>query len=258
MRIDFGRTSSDYARHRQGFPDAFYALTTSMGVACQGRTLLDVGTGTGTLARGFARRGATVIGIDPSAEMLGEARALAAAECLEIDFRQATAEDTGVPAEHVDIVTAGQCWHWFDRPAAAAHLYRILKPGGYLILGHFDWIPLPGNVAAETEALIVRYNPGWRGRGGTGVYPRWFADAANAGFGEIQSRTVDELTPYTHEAWRGRVRASAGVAASLDRDAVERFDSQLAGVLAERFPEDPLAVHHRIFALVAKKPIRPL
>jgi len=59
---------------------------------------------------------------------------------------------------------------------------------------------------------------------------------------------------YGHEAWRGRIRASAGVAASLSPHAVSRFDTDLQQLLTARFPNDPLAVPHRVFALIARAP----
>lgn len=80
------------------------------------------------------------------------------------------------------------------------------------------------------------------------------ADVAIAGFQAIESFSFDVHTPYSHQAWRGRVRASAGVGASLAPDAVERFDGLLAELLAKRFPEDPLTVLHRCFALVCRAP----
>jgi hypothetical protein len=60
--------------------------------------------------------------------------------------------------------------------------------------------------------------------------------------------------PYTHESWRGRIRASAGIAASLPADAVARFDVAHAHMLSERFPQEPLLTPHRVFALIGRKP----
>ena len=253
MDVDFGKTSSDYATHRAGFPDSFYERLLAMGVEFNGKRLVDIGTGTGTLARGFARRGAIVTGIDPSADMLAEATRLGTAEGLTIEFVNATAEQTRCADAQMELVSAGQCWHWFDRPAAASEIYRILQPGGTIIIAHFDWIPLPGNLLELTENLICQFNPNWRGSGGTGVYRHWYADLSVAGFENLASCTYDEAAPYTHEAWRGRVRASAGIAASLPADRVQAFDSALAEAMARQFPADPLAVHHRVFILVACK-----
>ena len=73
MQPDFGKTASDYSRHRHGFPDALFEMLAGLGVSLQGAKAVDIGTGTGTLARGMARRGAAVIGIDPSSELMEEA-----------------------------------------------------------------------------------------------------------------------------------------------------------------------------------------
>ena len=76
MPIDFGLTSDDYARHRAGFPDELFTRLGTMGIGVSGQRLVDLGTGTGTLARGFARRGCVVTGIDPAPTMLDEAKRL--------------------------------------------------------------------------------------------------------------------------------------------------------------------------------------
>jgi SAM-dependent methyltransferase len=252
--VRFGRTAEDYRRHRAGFPDAFFERIAGFGVGVPGQRLLDLGTGTGTLARGFARRGAQVTGLDPSDDMLAQARALDAEAGVSVEYVTATAEATGLSDSTFDAVTAGQCWHWFDRPRAAAECFRVLEPGGTLVIAHFDWLPLPGNVVEASEALILEHNPDWIGAGGTGVYRRWLTDMAVAGLDGLESFSFDVAVPYSHEAWRGRIRASAGVGATLPDDKVAAFDEAHAAMLAARFPEDPLAVPHRVFAAIGRKP----
>jgi SAM-dependent methyltransferase len=252
MRIDFARTAQDYAAHRAGFPDALFDRLATFGIGLLGQRLLDLGTGTGTLARGFTLRGCTVTGLDPAEPMTAAAAELDREAGIEVDYVVGRSEDTGLDAGAFDVVTAGQCWHWFDRPRAAAECHRLLVPEGALAICHFDWIPVPDGVVEATEQLIVRHNPSWAFAGGTGMYPQWAADVAGAGFGELETFSFDVDLAYTHEGWRGRIRASAGVAASLDPDAVAAFDAEHAAVLAERFPADPLAVPHRVWALVAR------
>ncbi len=116
---------------------------------------------------------------------------------------------------------------------------------------HFDWLPLPGSIPEATESLILAHNPKWGGAGGSGMYPQWAADVSGAGSTGIETFSYDVQVPYTHEAWRGRIRASAGVAACLPADAVQTFDQEHAAMLAERFPDDPLGLPHRVWALVA-------
>jgi len=256
MTPDFGLTAGDYARHRAGFPASFFAGIEDFGVGRRGQTLVDLGTGTGTLARGFARRGCRVIALDPSAPMLEQARALDAAEGLTVDYRLGRAEETGLDAASAEVVTAGQCWHWFDRPRAAAEVARILRDDGTLVIAHFDWIPLAGNLVQATEALIEAHNPDWKLGGGHGLHPEWLRDLAESGFRHLETFSHDVAVPYTPESWRGRIRASAGVGASLGAAQVAAIDGALAVLLSTRFPGELLHVPHRVFAIVARAPVR--
>ncbi len=253
--IDFGRAAGDYGRHRAGFPDSFFRRLVEEGWLQGGARALDLGTGTGTIARGLAARGLKVTGLDPSEAMLAEAKALAEAEKRSIRFVAGRAEETGLPAGSFDLVTAGQCWHWFDAGRACTEIRRLLRPGGRLVIAHFDWLPVQGSVVAATEALILAHNPGWKGARGTGMYPRWGVQLRDAGFEGIETFSYDQAQPYSHEAWRGRIRASAGIAAGpLDAGAVARFDAELADLLARDFPQEPLMTPHAVWAITALRP----
>ncbi len=250
MQIDFGRTAEDYARHRAGFPDALFDRLMQDGVTRPGEHLLDLGTGTGSMARGFARRGLDVTGLDPSEPLLAQAERLDREAGVTVRYVVARAEDTGLRPASFEIVTAGQCWHWFDRPAVAREAHRVLTAGGRLVLAHFDWLPLPGNVVEATERLILEHNPKWRGAGGVGIHPKHLTDLTLAGFEQLATFSFDQPVIYSHAAWRGRIRASAGVAASLSPDQVARFDADLAALLTGQFPDDPSSIPHRCWAAI--------
>lgn len=253
MDIDFGRTAGDYAAHRAGFPDELFDRLAGFGIGRPGQRILDLGTGTGTLARGFARRGCSVTGLDPSTSLMDEARRLDAEAGVHVDYRRGRAESTGLPAAGFDVVTAGQCWHWFDAAAAAAECARLLVDGGAVAVCHFDWLPLAGTVVAATESLVLEHNPTWRGAGGDGFHGECAAPLTAAGFRHLESFSFDVDVAYSHEAWRGRIRASAGVAASLPPKQVAAFDAELARLLESRFPQFPLTTPHRVWALVGRR-----
>jgi SAM-dependent methyltransferase len=259
-QIDFGKTANDYGRYRAGFPDQLYQRLSSFGVGLEPQRVLDLGTGTGFLGRGFARRGCRVTGLDISLALMEEARRIDTAEGLAMRYVRSRAEALPFAARGFEVVSAGQCWHWFDRPRAALEARRVLVPGGVLVIASFDWIALPGNVVEATEELILKHNPKWALAGGAGIHPAYARDAATAGFDDIECYSFDVLQPYSHEAWRGRIRASAGIVASLGREEVARFDDELREMLARRFPErrppeDPMRVHHRVFAMVCRIPL---
>ncbi len=251
-RVDFGRTSADYARYRAGFPQEFFDRLRHFEIGLPGQRLLDLGSGTGTIARGMALAGCRVTALDPALPQLQEARRLTEGAGLALDRIVAKAESVPLAAGMFDAVTAGQCWHWFDRQAAAAEVRRLLVGGGALVIAHFDWLPLPRNVVEATERLIEQYNPAWHFGGATGFYPQWVPGLTAAGYTDLETFSFDQEVPYSHEAWRGRTRANAGVAASLSYENVECFDRDLAHVLAEHFPEEPMAVPHRVFVIIAR------
>ncbi|MFF5370624.1 class I SAM-dependent methyltransferase [Streptomyces sp. NPDC013187] len=199
-RPDFGLTAQDYGRHRAGFPPQIITHLYRHGIAFPGKDVLDIGTGTGALARLFAQAGARVTGVDPAAPLLEQARELDGEAGVHTDYRVGTAESTGLPDASYDVVAAGQCWHWFDAPKAAAEITRLLRPGGRAVIAHFDWLPLPGNVVEATEELILSFNPAWTLGGGTGLYPRWLTDLATAGFTGIETFSFDLAVPYPPEA----------------------------------------------------------
>lgn len=181
---------------------------------------------------------------------MAEARELDREAGVDVQYVTGKAEALEFPDANFHLATAGQCWHWFDRPAAAKELARVLRPGGRLIIAHFDWLPMQGNVVETTEKLILKSNPQWSMSAGTGIYPEWLRDLVSIGFSSLETFSYDTEQFYGHEAWRGRIRASAGVRASLDDRRSGDFDQELAAVLRSRFRGDPLVIPHRVWAAV--------
>lgn len=254
MTIDFGKTAGDYARHRAGFPDVFFQRVFADGLVHEGDAVLDLGTGTGTVARGMALRGCHVTGLDHSAQLLAKAAELDLRASAQVRQVRARVENADFPPASFDVITAGQCWHWFDRHAAAALARTWLKPRGRLLIAHFDWIPLAGNIVQETERLILASNPGWTMHSGSGLYPAWLKDVAEAGFIDLQTWSSDLMVSYSHADWRGRVRASAGVGATLGEARIRKFDAELARTLVSRHEAEPMSVPHRLWTLSAVAP----
>ena len=254
-QVNFGATAQDYGRWRAGFPQSFFKRLFAETWVEAGDAVLDLGTGTGTIARGLALRGCHTTGLDSEQHLLTEAARLDREAFTGVTYVEGRAEATGLPADTFDVVTAGQCWHWFDRRQTTAEVARVLKGGGRVVIAHFDWLAMRGNVVAMTERLIERFNPAWHLGNSSGLYPTWLGDLDEGGFERLETFSYDTEVPYTHEAWRGRIRASAGVGASLPADEVAAFDAELLAALAADFPHEPLVVPHRVWALKAVKPV---
>ena len=253
--IDWSRASVDYARFRPGFPPSFFERLEEFGIGqrcVRGKSgqlsqrILDLGTGTGALAREFARRGLEVTGVDIAEGQIEQARNLARAENLEIDFICAPAEKTGLPDSSFDIVSAGQCWQYFDKRLIAAEIKRMLTDDGKLLICHFCWLPRQDRVARKTEELIIRFNPQWSAGDWDGE-PPVFPDDTTANFKLMGKFVYDEEIPFTRESWRGRIRACRGVAVTLPPDKALEFDSEHTRLL-EKIADTEFTVLHRIDA----------
>lgn len=206
--------------------------------------MMDFGTGTGVLAREFARRGCLAAGVDISAEQVATAHRLALDEKLDVDFRVAPAERTPFRDASFEVATANQCWLYFDLTRAIPEVHRILAPAGFLMVSHFSWLPRLDPIAKASEELVLRFNPDWSGADWDGripARPGWSRDA-------FELRVMfyyDEPVSFTRESWRGRIRALRGVGASLSDEEVRAFDREHSALL-ERIAGDAFTILHRI------------
>lgn len=246
--IDWGKTSADYAAFRSGPPASFYRRLAALDVGLPGQRVLDLGTGTGVIARQLARQGATVVGVDVAGEQVAAAARLARDEGLDARFVHAPAEAAPFAAGAFDVVTANQCWLYFDNSTIIPQVGRVLRPGGVLVTSHNCWLPRQDAIAAASEALVLSFNPQWAGADWAGVIPPCPAWAADA-FDVRAMFYYDEPVRFTRAQWRGRMRACRGVGATLAPAEVARFDVEL-GALLERIAPESFDVVHRVDAHV--------
>lgn len=141
-----------YDRARPRYPQALVERIATESPGPDAPDILDVGCGTGIVARQFQAAGCTVLGVEPDARMADVARRLGGA----VDV--ATFEDWDPVGREFDAVVAGQAWHWIDPVAGAVKAARVLRPGGRLAL--FWNVPrLPPAVAEAIAGAARRAAP---------------------------------------------------------------------------------------------------
>ncbi len=121
----------------------------------EGRSVLDVGSGTGRLSAALADRGARVVGVDPAPQMVGQARLKRIPGAT---FLVAGAESLPFPDRSFDSATASfTLHHWREAARGLAELGRVVKPGGHVTIADLD---LPGP-ARWTLRRLRSSHAGW-------------------------------------------------------------------------------------------------
>ena len=112
--FDWGRVSEEYANYRDIYPDEFYRRIAQRGLCISGQRILDIGTGTGVLPRNMYRFGAEWTGTDISPEQIEQAKRLSLEGKMDIAFDVVSAENLSYPAASFDVITACQCFWYFE------------------------------------------------------------------------------------------------------------------------------------------------
>ena len=164
--FDFGRVSDNYVLYRNIYPKSMYEKLTDFGIGKSGQKILDLGSGTAILPINMYSTNANFTASDISENQLAYGKKLAEEKGIRnIDFRVCSAENTVFGDNSFDVVTAVQCFHYFDTKKAIPEIHRILKPEGLFCKILMDWLPFEDEVIGELEKLVLKYNPEWGGHG---------------------------------------------------------------------------------------------
>jgi SAM-dependent methyltransferase len=152
----FSSRVADYVLYRPDYPAGILTVLAEEIGFSREWVVADVGSGTGKLTKLFLEYGNQVYGVEPNDEMrLAGEDFLGGLE----NFRsvKGTAEATTLADSSVDLITAGQAFHWFDAPNARLEFQRILKPGGKVVFIWNHWTADLSPMMAEYHALLERY-----------------------------------------------------------------------------------------------------
>ncbi len=250
--FDWGRASTDYAKYRDIYPPVFFEKVAERGLCVKGQKVLDLGTGTGVVPRSVYHYGAEWVGSDISENQISQARILAEKEGKKIEFVVSSAEDIDFPDGTFDVITACQCFFYFQYDVVLPKLARLLKDGGRLVILFMAWVPADDALAKASEELVLKYNPDWSG-GGYERTPVFVPEIAEKYF-DIEARDqYDLMVPFTRESWNGRMKACRGVGASMTPDTIEKWEAEHMKMLRENAPEAFEVLHHAASAVLKKR-----
>jgi len=129
----FSDRVDNYVKYRPHYPAEVFDFLETESILLKGSVVADIGSGTGISAEPLLKRGYTVYGIEPNKEMREAAENLLGA-FKNFKSLGAIAENTALENNSVDMILAGQAFHWFDKEKCKTEFKRILKPGGNVAL----------------------------------------------------------------------------------------------------------------------------
>ena len=183
--FDWGKTSEDYAKFRDIYPQEFYDKIVNRQLCINGQNVLDVGTGTGVLPRNMYR----------------------------------------------------------DHQQIRDKFFRMLKPGGRILVLYMAWLPFEDEIAGESERLVLKYSPKWSGAGET-IHPIDIPDCYKEKFELVYHEEYPLEVHFTRESWNGRMKACRGIGASLTKREIAAWEREHKKLLAEIAPAEFHILHY--------------
>lgn len=248
--FDWGKTSSDYAKFRDIYPQKFYDKIINRELCINGQNVLDIGTGTGVLPRNMYRYGAKWTGTDISEKQIEQAKILS--EGMDIDYYAQSAENVDFPDNSFDVIRACQCFWYFDHEQIMPELHRMLKTGGCILVLYMAWLPFEDEIAGASEKLVLKYSPKWSGAGET-VHPIFIPDCYLGDFELVYHEEYPLDVQFTRESWNGRMKACRGIGASLTDEEITLWEQEHMKLLTDIAPEEFNILHYGAVAELKKK-----
>ena len=161
----FDADADRYARGRPDYPAEVADWLRDSVELEPGKTVVDLGAGTGKFTRRLLATGARVIAVEPVAGM----RARLSADLPEVEVLDGSATAIPLRDASVDAIVCAQAFHWFATSDALAEIRRVLAPGGILGLiwntkdDSVPWVKAAFDVIEPYEGDVPRFHNGaWR------------------------------------------------------------------------------------------------
>ena len=201
----FSSRVDNYVKYRPGYPREIIALLAAECGLTPAAVVADMGSGTGILSELLLQHGNRVYGVEPNREMreAAERHLKHYAAFASIDGK---AEATNLDTHSVDLITAGQAFHWFDQDKARAEFTRILKPGGWTALIWNERRLAASDFHRDLEDLLLQFGTDYEQVRHECVYGDI---AAFFSPNSVKLATFDNFQQLDLEGLKGRIRSAS-------------------------------------------------
>jgi SAM-dependent methyltransferase len=244
----FSDRVEDYVKYRPHYPGGIVSFLRSAWSFDPSWVIADIGSGTGISTEMFLKQGNKVYAVEPNEPMRSKAEHLLAGypDFISID---GTAEATGLAEESVEMIVAGQAFHWFDPVRSRVEFMRILRPGGVVALV-WNERQIQSPFEREYEELILRYSGDYKEINHKNIDDRRIADFFHPASFRLDTFPNEQLFDFA--GLKGRLFSSSYIPKT--GPGVERMLEELAALFEKHESEGMVRVGYetRLYSGVLK------
>jgi ubiquinone/menaquinone biosynthesis C-methylase UbiE len=199
-KVRFSSRVENYVKYRPSYPSEILHFLTKKHILSNNSVIADVGSGTGILSELFLKNGNVVYGIEPNVDMrsAGEKYLMNYPNFISIN---GSAEFSPLDDDSIDLITAGQAFHWFDVSKAKDEFQRILRPNGHLVL-IWNTRKKKGNPFWEAhEQFVQKY--------GTDYQEVRRGEKSVEGFFNCEKRVLYNFKDFNYEGFKGLILSAS-------------------------------------------------
>jgi ubiquinone/menaquinone biosynthesis C-methylase UbiE len=145
-----------YIKYRPGYPQDLINFLKEKKILSSNSIIADIGSGTGILSELFLKEGNEVYGIEPNSDMRAAAERLLT-NYVNFTSINGSAENTTLESNSIDIITAGQAFHWFNLEKARLEFLHILRSEGWVVLVWNRRKSRTNEFLKEYEKFLLKY-----------------------------------------------------------------------------------------------------
>ena len=196
----FSSRVENYIKYRPSYPVEILDFLKKKKILAKDTSIADIGSGTGILTKIFLDNGNHVYGVEPNNDMRK------AAENLLRDYKnfssvKGSAEATGLEENSINLIIAGQAFHWFDVEKAKKEFKRILKPNGHVVLIWNNRGKAGAEFNLSYENFMLKYGTDYKSvRKNEGNVDRFFI---------YQKEKFDNFQDLDFNSFKGRVLSAS-------------------------------------------------
>lgn len=185
--------------------------------------------------------GAKWTGVDIAENQIKYAKLLS--KDLDINYIVSPVENLEFEENSFDVVTACQCFMYFDKNILIPKIHKWLKPNAHFLIMFMDWLPYESEIAYKSEELVLKYNPSWSGKGSTRYEiktPDWLGNMFT-----VSNKTAFDIdVNFTRDTWHGRIKSCRGIGTgALSEKEISKWEIEHKAMLSQ-YPEKFTIPHY--------------